>query len=50
MKTGEWNETFNFDEEEVVGAELTTVYENADNIMMDSLSTAGESLFTSVLF
>jgi hypothetical protein len=41
MKTGEWNETFNFDEEE---AELTTVYENTDNIMMDSLSTAGESL------
>jgi hypothetical protein len=42
MKTGEFNETmFNFDEEE---AELTTVYENADNMMMDSLSTAGESL------
>lgn len=47
MKTGEWNETFNFDEEET---DLTTVYENTDNIsMMDSLSVAGKILSTSVL-
>ena len=46
MKTGEWNETFNFDEEET---DLTTVYENTDNIMMDSLSVAGKKLSTSVL-
>lgn len=37
MKTGEWNETFNFDEEE---ADLTTAYETTDNIL-ESLSAAG---------
>lgn len=41
MKTGEWNETFSFDEE--VDTDLTTVYENnTDNIIMDSLSVAGK--------
>lgn len=36
MKTGEWNETFNFDEEET---DLTTAFEN--DIESLSLSTAG---------
>lgn len=45
MKTGEWNETFNFDED----TDLTTIYENTtDNIIMDSLSVAGKCS-TSVL-
>lgn len=49
MKTGEWNETFNFDEEET---DLTTAYENTDNIMMmDSVSVAGKcsSVFVKII-
>lgn len=38
MKTGEWNETFNFDEDVT---DLATAYETADNIL-ESLSVAGE--------
>lgn len=41
MKTGEWNETFNFDEE--LSSDLTTAYETTENIL-ESLSVAGKEI------